>query len=120
MDCYGRGLRAFSTTSDYGTALTRRVQSYVLTLTILILYKPVAQARALSLHATVVTLFIFVVYGARVLEPLATFRHGSSLDWTVWTKFGLSGFAGVLLPLFEPYAYIPLDPTASLSVMFLC
>jgi ABC-type multidrug transport system fused ATPase/permease subunit len=120
MGFHGRGLRAFSTTSFHYTTLTRRVQSYILTLNTLILYKPVAQARTLSFHATVVTLSIFAVYGTCVLEPLATFRHGCSLDWTVWTKFGLSGFAGVLLPLFEPYACVPLDPTASLRSMFPC
>jgi ABC-type multidrug transport system fused ATPase/permease subunit len=118
MGFHGRGLRAFSTTSFHCTTLTRPVQSYILTLTILILCKPVIQARSLSLHASLVTLSIFAVYGVRVLEPLATFRDRSSLDWTVWTKFGLSGFAGVLLPLFEPYAYVPLDPTASLPLMF--
>jgi hypothetical protein len=89
------------------------MQSYVLTLTVLILCKPVAQARALSFHATLVTLSIFAVYGARVLEPIVTFCHGSSSDWTAWTQFGLSGFSGVMLPLFEPFVYVSLDLTVS-------
>lgn len=70
-------------------------------------------ARFISLHLTVVVFTFFAAYVFRDLWPQMTVARrpmddmGSSIPWLI---VGLSGWAGVLEPLLEPYPHNPIDP----------
>ena len=52
------------------------------------------------------------VYAYRDIWPLATFTL-QPLDpnnWLTWTTIALLTVAGILVPLFEPHQYVPVDP----------
>ncbi|KAF7298774.1 ATP-binding cassette transporter [Mycena indigotica] len=62
-------------------------------------------------HANLVLFAAFVVYACRDLLPLATFTlspldHGPKMA----AKIALVSFTGVVVPLFTPRLYIPVDP----------
>jgi hypothetical protein len=88
-------------------------QTYPLALSIALLLKPVANSKTTSFHATFASFAIFTAYAYRDLWPLITFTldpadgHEGSL---LWTKVALATVAGVLIPLCEPYPYVPVDP----------
>ncbi|KAF7364891.1 Multidrug resistance-associated ABC transporter protein [Mycena venus] len=64
-------------------------------------------------HANCVLLLTFCVYFYRDLVPLTTFT-GVPADigegWRMWAKIGLLLIAAVIIPLFTPRQYIPVDP----------
>ncbi|PSS08857.1 hypothetical protein PHLCEN_2v3472 [Hermanssonia centrifuga] len=76
-------------------------------------FAPAAFGRVASLHLTLVTCAFFAVYAYRDIWPLMTFtiEAGDKAEGRIiWAKIALAAFAGVVEPLFEPYAYIPVDP----------
>ncbi|KAF7364887.1 Multidrug resistance-associated ABC transporter protein [Mycena venus] len=64
-------------------------------------------------HANCVLFLAFCVYVYRDLVPLTTFT-GVPADvgegWRIWAKIGLLFIAAVIIPLFTPRQYIPVDP----------
>jgi hypothetical protein len=57
------------------------------------------------------------VYTYRDVWPLITFTLNPAdgdEGHLVWIKVALAGIAGVLVPICEPYPYLPVDPEASL------
>ncbi len=80
-------------------------------------FAPAAFGRVASLHLTLVTCAFFAVYAYRDIWPLMTFtiEAGDKAEGRIiWAKIALAAFAGVVEPLFEPYAYIPVDPKVML------
>ncbi|PSR71574.1 hypothetical protein PHLCEN_2v12546 [Hermanssonia centrifuga] len=76
-------------------------------------FAPAAIGRVASLHLTLVTCTLFAVYAYRDIWPLMTFTlepEDKGQGRILWAKIAFAAFAGVVGPLFEPYAYIPLDP----------
>ncbi|KIP05190.1 hypothetical protein PHLGIDRAFT_14688, partial [Phlebiopsis gigantea 11061_1 CR5-6] len=77
------------------------------------------RALVFSLHLTLVSLAVLAVYAYRDIWPLMTFtlqpKDGLEGD-LLWVKLGLLLVFGAVLPLFEPYPYIPYDPTGQPSV----
>ncbi|KAI0685987.1 hypothetical protein BC835DRAFT_1420713 [Cytidiella melzeri] len=74
---------------------------------------PVRTSRTFSFHLSVVSLVVFALYAYRDIWPLMTFtlRPADEAEGRVlWVKVALATLA-VVLPLFEPYPYIPVDPT---------
>lgn len=64
-----------------------------------------------------VLISILAVYTYRDVWPLMTFtlRPCDEAEGSIlWTKIALLGLAGVVLPLFEPYPYIPWNTKASI------
>lgn len=43
----------------------------------------------------------------------------AAAGWITWSRVGLLGFAGVLIPLLTPREYVPIDPLVSLLVVTL-
>ncbi|KAI0703637.1 hypothetical protein BC835DRAFT_1262769 [Cytidiella melzeri] len=73
----------------------------------------VRTSRTLSFHFSVVVLAVFALYAYRDIWPLMTFtlRPADEAEGRVlWVKTALATLA-VVLPLFEPYPYIPVDAT---------
>ncbi|KAJ7264445.1 P-loop containing nucleoside triphosphate hydrolase protein [Mycena haematopus] len=71
-------------------------------------------------HANCVLFCVFCVYVYRDLVPLATFT-GIPADIgegrKLWAKIGLLFVTGVIIPLFTPQQYIPVDPLNPQSVL---
>ncbi|KAF8214920.1 P-loop containing nucleoside triphosphate hydrolase protein [Mycena galopus ATCC 62051] len=64
-------------------------------------------------HANYILLLVFCVYVYRDLVPLATFTGvPADLDegWRLWTKIALLFITAVIIPMFTPRQYIPVDP----------
>lgn len=75
----------------------------------------------LSLHLTLVTFTALAVYAYRDIWPLMTFTlepKDSAEGDLLWAKIAFLALVGALLPLFEPYPYVPYDPTVSLAVLW--
>lgn len=72
----------------------------------------VPKARVVSGYTTLITITLFFVYAYRDVWPLMTYtlRLEDSDDWKLWTKLGLAGISGILIPLIEPTPYIPVNP----------
>ncbi|KAJ7214037.1 P-loop containing nucleoside triphosphate hydrolase protein [Mycena pura] len=70
-------------------------------------------------HANFVLFVSFCVYVYRDIIPLATF-NGTPMDRgegkTLWTKIGLLFFTAVIIPLFTPRRYVPIDPENPMPV----
>jgi hypothetical protein len=81
------------------------------------LCKPVTRTRAVSAHASLSTFALFAALAYRNIWPLLTFVYapadGASV--TLWSTIALAGVAGLFVPLFEPFVYIPFDPAVSAS-----
>ncbi|KAJ7243851.1 P-loop containing nucleoside triphosphate hydrolase protein [Mycena haematopus] len=64
-------------------------------------------------HANCVLLSVLCVYAYRDLIPLTTFT-GVPEDigdgWRLWAKIGLLFITAVIIPLFTPRQYVPVDP----------
>ena len=72
----------------------------------------------MSHHPTLVVLSAIVVYIDRDVWPLITFTLvplDSAEGALLWTKLALAVLTGVVLPLIEPYPYIPIDPSVCRS-----
>ncbi|KAJ3496381.1 hypothetical protein NLJ89_g10492 [Agrocybe chaxingu] len=64
-------------------------------------------------HANFVLFTAFSVYMCRDIWPLATFTErpvDTSEGSILWVKIALLTFTGVLVPLFAPRKYVPVDP----------
>lgn len=69
--------------------------------------------RIVTKHLVFLLLVIFCIYLYRDIWPLATFGLkpvDAAGGWFTWSRIGLLGFAGVLLPAITPAEYIPVDP----------
>ena len=72
----------------------------------------------MSYHPTLVVLSAVAVYINRDVWPLITFSLlplDSAEGALLWTKLALAVLSGVVLPLIEPYPYIPVDPSVCRS-----
>lgn len=79
---------------------------------------PAPASRAISYHPTLVVSSIIGVYLYRDVWPLITFTLfplDSAEGALLWTKLALAVLSGVVLPLIEPYPYIPVDPSVCRS-----
>ena len=68
-------------------------------------------------HLVLLLLVAWGVYIWRDIWPLATF-HLEPLDpqtWVTWTSISLLSVVGVLVPLFIPHQYVPVDPGVYVS-----
>ncbi|KAF7978858.1 hypothetical protein HWV62_44329 [Athelia sp. TMB] len=75
--------------------------------------------RLVSNHLAVVLLALFGVYFYRDIWPLATFtKHPIDLfeGWLLWAKVIILFIISVIIPLFMPRQYIPVDPAEPTSV----
>ena len=64
-------------------------------------------------HNTLVLLSVFGIYIYRDIWPLATFtKEPKDLQegYILWIKFGITTFTAVIIPLFIPRQYVPVDP----------
>ncbi|KAJ7284876.1 P-loop containing nucleoside triphosphate hydrolase protein [Mycena rebaudengoi] len=93
-------------------ALTRKYQLYA-SLLALLSTSPTRPRQHLVRHANAVLFFAFAVYAYRDILPLATFTRVPA-DLTegpiLWAKISLLFAAAVVVPLFTPRQYIPVDP----------
>jgi hypothetical protein len=82
-------------------------------LSALLLVVPVANSRTMSFHATWSSLTIFAVYCYRDIWPLVTsvfVPADGGEGWLLWAKVAFAGVAAIIVPVCEPFPYIPLDP----------
>lgn len=89
------------------------LQSYAAVLCALTVILPAAGARIITLHATAVLFAVFASLVYRNVWPLLTFTLCPADDadgMLLWVEVALVALSGVLIPLFEPYPYVPLDP----------
>ncbi|KAF8758900.1 P-loop containing nucleoside triphosphate hydrolase protein [Rhizoctonia solani] len=87
--------------------------TYTTLLAILALTLAPRSRAAVNTHLVVLLLIAFAVYIWRDLVPFATY----DLDpvdavggWLTWARIGVLGFASVVVPLFIPRIYVPIDP----------
>jgi hypothetical protein len=108
--CHG-GWREWSHRSSALTFLTLW-QVYATVLSTIVLAKPVSQSRRFSIHSTLTSFSLFMCYLYRDVWPLLTFTlsPADGSDPIAWASLTLAGITGILLPLCEPYPYIPYDP----------
>jgi hypothetical protein len=88
------------------------MQGYATTMALLNVILPAGLARNASPHTTLPLLAVFGCYFYRDIWPLVTYDlvpidESSPL---LWVQVGLAFASGFLLPVFEPYPYIPFDP----------
>ncbi|KAF8139182.1 P-loop containing nucleoside triphosphate hydrolase protein [Mycena galopus ATCC 62051] len=75
---------------------------------------------ALHQHVNCVLFLVFCVYFYRDLVPLATFAGVPAdlgEDWRLWAKIGLLFITAVIVPLFTPRQYIPVDPSNPQAIL---
>ncbi|KAJ7134490.1 P-loop containing nucleoside triphosphate hydrolase protein [Mycena epipterygia] len=68
---------------------------------------------AAAVHLNVILLVSFAIYVYRDLWPLATFTlvpEDLAQGWLLWAKMLTLAVAAILVPLFSPRLYIPVDP----------
>ena len=72
-------------------------------------------SRTATHHLNIILLVFFLVYGYRDLWPLVTYTDTPSDGGgkKLWMKMACLTFAAVLLPVFAPRRYIPVDPEVS-------
>jgi hypothetical protein len=87
---------------------------YATVLSTIVLAKPVSQSRRFSIHSTLTSFSLFMCYLYRDVWPLLTFTlsPADGSDPIAWASLTLAGITGILLPICEPYPYIPYDPSA--------
>ncbi|KAI0775462.1 ABC transporter type 1, transmembrane domain-containing protein [Irpex lacteus] len=79
-------------------------------------FATVRPAITFSFHLSVVSFATLALYFYRDVWPLTTFTlhpADEAEGQILWAKVALAGLAGFVLPIFEPYPYIPVDPFAS-------
>jgi len=87
---------------------------------LLAFFSVILRPRLRRLATNHLVLLLLVAWGAylwRDIWPLATF-HLEPLDpqtWVTWTIIGLLSVVGVLVPLFIPHQYAPVDPEVYVS-----
>jgi hypothetical protein len=93
-------------------------QVYASLLSFALLAQPVTHSRRFAIHATIPSLAIFACYLYRDVWPLLTFtlRPTDGSGFLVLGTLLLAGIAGGVVPLCEPYPYIPHDPAAPQAV----
>ena len=67
----------------------------------------------MSFHLSLVLLSVFAVYAYRDIWPLMTYTlrpRDEAEGRILWVKLALTALAGIIVPVFEPYPYIPLNP----------
>ncbi|KAI0798592.1 hypothetical protein BC629DRAFT_232884 [Irpex lacteus] len=76
-------------------------------------FATVRPATTFSFHLSVVSSATLALYVYRDIWPLMTFilRPADEAEGQIlWAKVALAGLVGFVLPVFEPYPYIPVDP----------
>lgn len=89
------------------------LQCYAVSLGIFNAFVAVRTAASYSFHLSVVLLAIFALYTYRDIWPLVSYAlvPADRVEGNIlWVKVALVTFAGCILPIFEPYPYIPVDP----------
>ncbi|KAJ7233850.1 P-loop containing nucleoside triphosphate hydrolase protein [Mycena haematopus] len=86
---------------------------YLSILSLASLFATLRWSRTLQRHIDGILAVVFGVYLYRDIYPSATFANvpqDLSEGWILWIKIWLLGTVAVLLPLFEPRPYTPVDP----------
>lgn len=89
---------------------------YAAVLATLNTFFPAQKGLVFSSHLSLVTFGLLALYAYRDIWPLMTFTLepvDSAEGNILWAKLALVAFVGAVLPLLEPYPYIPYDPTVS-------
>ncbi|KAJ8084456.1 hypothetical protein PM082_003226 [Marasmius tenuissimus] len=71
-------------------------------------------SRTVIRHLNFVLFATFVVYCYRDIYPLATYTkqpRDTFEGWSLWLKIALLGVSSILVPLFVPRQYVPVDPS---------
>jgi hypothetical protein len=93
-------------------------QVYATVLTLLTPLLPMRVSRVCSTHATVILIALFSSFAYRDIWPVLTV-HLHPLDASegaiLWFKVAYLVVGAILIPLMEPYPYIPLNGQVSLS-----
>lgn len=95
-------------------------QAYATVLSLWNVAAGVQTARLVSRHLNLVTFAIFASYVYRDVWPLMTFtlRPIDEAEGNIlWVQVALSCFVGVIEPLFEPRAWIPIEPEVIVAVL---
>lgn len=73
---------------------------------------PATLARRVSPHATIGMFLVFCSFFYRDVWPLLTYdlRPQDPTTAGLWLQILFAGIGGILLPVFEPHPYIPVDP----------
>jgi hypothetical protein len=89
-------------------------QAYATLLSLALLVHPISQGRCFAAHATVASFPIFLCIFYRNMWPLMTvaLSPGDGQDTLAWASLVLACIAGVIVPICEPYPYIPYDPAS--------
>ncbi|BEJ16010.1 hypothetical protein CspHIS471_0506150 [Cutaneotrichosporon sp. HIS471] len=68
--------------------------------------------RKLTNHVDLLLILAFALYAYRDIWPSLTYYLSPSdvNNWVTWTRIGILGFAGVMIPLIRPRTYVPVDP----------
>lgn len=67
-------------------------------------------------HATFLSILAFAVFAIRDLWPIALYDRepvDGQLGWLLWTRIGLVGYIGLVVPIVLPGVYVPVDPNVS-------
>jgi hypothetical protein len=73
-------------------------------------------SRLASGHSTFVLITIITCYAYRDVWPIMTYTLSplDSLEGSLlWVKVALATISGIILPVFQPYDYDPVDPAVS-------
>jgi hypothetical protein len=93
------------------------IQAYAVILATLNAFALVRASSVFSFHLSIVSFALLAVYVYRDVWPLMTYtlRPADEIEGRLlWAKITLIMLAGLVLPLFEPYPYIPVDPAVRL------
>ena len=99
------------------THLLTFIQLYSTVLAFLNVIATVQHAQRMSLHLTAVTLAVTMLYAYRDVWPLMTISLpcvDEEEGAVMWVKVSLLAFVSVVVPLCEPFPYVPVDPKVSL------
>lgn len=72
----------------------------------------VRQSKWATLHLEIVLLAVLAVYTYRDLFPLATFTRipvDVEEGWILWARIALLLVTGIIVPIFIPRMYVPVD-----------
>ncbi|KAI0693031.1 hypothetical protein BC835DRAFT_1520746 [Cytidiella melzeri] len=87
---------------------------YAVVLGVLNVLSPNQTSRIFSFHLSITTLAMSALYAYRDVWPLMTLTRTPADEaegQILWAKIALITFVSVILPLFEPYPYIPVNPS---------
>jgi hypothetical protein len=87
-------------------------QGYPALLTLLAVVLPAPASRRVSAHGTFITAAILGSYLYQDIWPLlslypSAYERG---ERALWAKVALATARSIILPMFEPFPYIPVDP----------